>query len=113
VPLDGREQLVAAAALQQLDVLLEVLAGAERPTGAGEHHAPSGGILGRALHGVAQQLLGRDVQAVHRIRPVQADRGHPVGDVVENRQVRGALRAGRRIWRSHGRSVPSAVFHEG
>ena len=93
VPLDGREQLVAAAALQQLDVLLEVLAGAERPSGAGEHHAPGGRVVGGVLHGVAQQLLGRNVQAVHRVWPVQPDRGHPVRDVVQDRGALGVRAA--------------------
>ncbi len=81
VVLDGREELVAAAVVQQLDVLLEVLAGAERAAGAGEHHAARRGVVGHLPDDLEQQHLGRHVEAVHRLGPVERDGGDAVGDV--------------------------------
>ena len=46
VRVDGVEQLLARRAGEDPHVLLEVLAGAERAAGAGEHHAAGGRVVG-------------------------------------------------------------------
>ena len=68
-------------------MLLEVLPDAERAAGAGEHHAPDGGVLAERKHRVAESLLGGDVEAVHRLRTVERHGRHTLGDVDEDRSV--------------------------
>ena len=65
-------------------MLLEVLADAERPAGAGEHHAARGRVLGHAADGLEQRHLGGDVEAVHRVGAVERDGGDAVGQVEEH-----------------------------
>ncbi len=65
-------------------MLLEVLADAEGPAGAGQHHAADGVVVGDRADGVEQRLLRRDVEAVHRLGSVQGDGRDAVGDVEQH-----------------------------
>ena len=85
VLVDGAEQRVGGAALEDLDVLLEVLSDAERATRAGQHDAPDGRVVGDLAHRGEQRLLGRDVEAVHRLGPVEGEGRDAVGDLEQDR----------------------------
>ena len=89
VLLDGVEERVLVAALQQADVLLEVLAHAEGAPASGEHQAPRGVVGGDGADGVEQGLLGGDVEAVHRVGTVEGDGRDTVGDVEQHRVLGG------------------------
>ncbi len=54
-------------------VLLEVLADAEGPAGAGEQHRPALPVGGESGDGVPQRLLERGVQRVERVGPVHGE----------------------------------------
>jgi len=91
VRVDGREQLVRRPALEDLDVLLEVLTDAERATGSGEHHAAHCTVLGCAGDRPEESLLAGHVEAVHRGRTVQRDRRDAVGHGVQDGGAWGLL----------------------
>jgi len=68
---DRAEQRVAGLAVQDLDVLLEVLPDAERPTGSGQDHAPDadvvGDLTGRGLWTLTPRDGGTDIQFDWRV----------------------------------------------
>ena len=71
--------------------------------GAGQHDAARRRVLGHRAGRSRAALLGRDVEAVHGVRPVQRDRGDAVG--------RGRGARGSRSWpqsaRGRGQATPS------
>ena len=85
VVLGHRRPQRLVAAREQTDVLAQVLAHAEGPPGARQHHAADGGVLGHPSQGREQDVLGGDVQRVHCLGTVQRDGGDAVGEVQEHR----------------------------
>ena len=71
-------------ALQQLDVLAQVLPDAERPPGPGQHDHAHRRVVGHLPQRREQQLLGRGVQGVHGVGPVERDRRDAAADVQQH-----------------------------
>jgi hypothetical protein len=96
VLLDGLREGHVGLTLESREVLLEVLADAEGPAAPGEHHAPHLRVVGDLVDGVAQEVLGGDVETVHGLGTVERDGRDAVLDVEQDGRLGGR----------HGRSLP-------
>ena len=82
----------AQAAGERLAPAAKVGAGAEGAAGAGDDHRPHAVVAVGPIESLDQLADHRGVDGVEAVRPVERDRGHPVGHVVE-RSVSNVIRS--------------------